>query len=108
LPKLITVGKTGVRKRSGRTPLRHYVYVLRCDDGSFYTGYTTEPQRRLRQHNSGKASKYTRGRLPVVLAYLESLPSKSSALRREFAVKGMTKNEKLLLCHSGLRRKTHS
>ncbi|MDA4120805.1 MAG: GIY-YIG nuclease family protein [Thaumarchaeota archaeon] len=103
------MGGTRVRERSTRTPFSHYVYVLRCKDGSLYTGYTTDPERRLRQHNSGKASKYTRGRLPVVLAYLESLPSKNSALRREHALKGMTRSEKLLLLrHSVVRRTTYS
>lgn len=71
-----------------------YVYMLRCRDGSLYTGYTDDPQRRLAVHNSGKGAKYTKSRLPVELVYTETLESKSDALRRECAIKQMQKPQK--------------
>ena len=71
-----------------------YVYMLRCRDGSLYTGYTDDVQRRLRVHNSGKGAKYTRSRLPVILVYQEELPDKSAALKREIAIKQMRKPAK--------------
>ena len=74
-----------------------FVYMLRCRDGSLYTGYTDDVQRRLETHQSGKGAKYTRSRLPVALAYQEELPDKSSALRREAAIKRLTRQEKLQL-----------
>ena len=63
------------------------VYMLRCVDGSLYTGYTDDVERRLAVHQSGKGAKYTRSRLPVELAYQESLPDKSAAMRRRQRIK---------------------
>ena len=74
-----------------------FIYMLRCGDGSLYTGYTDNIARRLAAHQSGKGAKYTRSRLPVELAYWEELPDKSAALRRENAVKQLTRREKLAL-----------
>lgn len=71
-----------------------YVYMLRCRDGSLYTGYTDDPQRRLTVHQSGKGAKYTRSRLPVQLVYQSRCDSKSDALKQEFAIKRLTKAEK--------------
>jgi putative endonuclease len=73
------------------------VYVLRCRTGQLYTGCTTDLERRVREHNSGNGSRFTRSRLPVAVVYMEELPSRSEALRRERAIKGMRRNEKLLL-----------
>jgi predicted GIY-YIG superfamily endonuclease len=73
------------------------VYMLRCRTGELYTGCTTDLERRVREHNSGTASRFTRSRLPVTLIYREDLGSKSEALRRELAVKAMKRREKLLL-----------
>ncbi len=73
------------------------VYVLRCRTGELYTGCTTDIQRRVREHNSGTGSKFTRSRLPVTLVYREELVSRSAALRRERAIKAMKRSEKLLL-----------
>ena len=73
---------------------KHYVYILRCADGTFYTGYTTDPERRTRVHNSGKGAKYTRARLPVELIYTEEFDDKSEAQRREYAIKKMSRAEK--------------
>ena len=73
------------------------VYVVRCRDGSLYTGITNDLERRLKQHNAGTASRYTRSRLPVKLVYEESSESRSSALRRELAIKAMTRRQKLAM-----------
>jgi len=74
-----------------------YTYILRCADGSLYTGYTTDLTRRLNRHNEGKASKYTRSRLPVEMVYSESFHTKEEALRREVAIKALSRAEKLKL-----------
>lgn len=73
------------------------VYILRCADGSLYTGITNRLERRIASHNSGDGAKYTRSRLPVQLAYSEQHNDKSSALRRELAIKKLTRAEKLEL-----------
>lgn len=73
------------------------VYILRCGDGSLYTGCTNDLPRRLEVHRSGKGAKYTRSRLPVALAYREAVPDKSAALRREAAIKRLDRREKLAL-----------
>ena len=75
----------------------YYVYILRCADGTLYTGYTDDVERRLRVHNSGKGAKYTRSRRPVALAYAEEWPDKSAALKREAAIKRLSRAEKLTL-----------
>lgn len=74
-----------------------YVYILRCADGTLYTGYTDDPERRARVHNAGKGAKYTRSRLPVELVYREALEDKSAALRREREIKKMSRAQKLAL-----------
>ena len=74
-----------------------YVYILRCADGTLYTGYTDDPERRARVHNAGKGAKYTRSRLPVELVYREALEDKSAALRREREIKKLTRAQKLAL-----------
>ncbi len=71
-----------------------YVYILRCSDGSLYTGISTDLNRRIEQHNAGTASKYTRSRLPVVLEYQEEQPTRSMALKRELGIKAMTRKAK--------------
>ena len=70
------------------------LYILRCQDGSFYTGITTDFPRRLRQHNQGRASKYTRARRPVVALYLSSMLSHSQALREEARIKKLSRAAK--------------
>ena len=71
-----------------------FVYILRCDDDSFYTGIAKDVDRRLEQHNAGTASRYTRGRLPVGLEYQEEQPNQSMALKREAAIKAMSRQKK--------------
>ncbi len=76
---------------------RWLVYILRCRDGSLYTGITNDLPKRLKAHAAGEASKYTRSRLPVRLAHSEPQRSKSHALKREAAIKRLSRGEKLLL-----------
>ena len=77
--------------------LAWYVYLLRCGDGSLYTGATDNVPRRLAAHQAGKGAKYTRSRLPVELVYQETLPDRSAALRREAAIKRLPRARKLAL-----------
>ena len=74
-----------------------YVYLLRCADGSLYCGWTTDPERRLREHNAGTASRYTKRRLPVELAYVAEAADRSAALREEARIKRLPRSEKLAL-----------
>ncbi|KAA9399526.1 GIY-YIG nuclease family protein [Haloarcula sp. CBA1130] len=70
------------------------MYVLRCDDNTFYTGYTTDVERRVREHDTGNGAKYTRGRTPVELIHVESFDSQSEAMSREYEIKQYTRAEK--------------
>lgn len=79
------------------------VYVLRCRDGSLYTGITNDLARRLAAHAAGRASKYTRSRLPVRIAYQEPQATKSLALKREAAIKRMSRRTKLALAGTSTR-----
>ncbi|WP_331235459.1 GIY-YIG nuclease family protein [Natronorarus salvus] len=72
----------------------HHVYVVECADGSLYTGYTTDVERRIGEHNAGEGAKYTRPRRPVTLRYTESFASRSAAMSREHAIKGLSRAEK--------------
>lgn len=74
-----------------------YIYMLECSDKSLYTGYTVSVDERIKAHNSGKASKYTRARLPAKLVYVEIFDNKVDAMRRECKVKAMPRSEKLKL-----------
>ncbi len=76
------------------------VYIVRCSDGSLYTGVTNNLKRRLEQHNAGTASRYTRSRLPVELAYHEQQPNRSAALKRELAIKALSRRRKEVLVES--------
>ena len=77
-----------------RLSSRWLVYILRCSDGSLYTGITNDLYKRLKAHSAGKASRYTRSRLPVALAYSEPQRSKSAALKREAAIKRLRRAKK--------------
>ena len=77
-----------------QNPLPFYVYIVRCRDGSLYTGWTTDPEKRLNRHNAGTGARYTRSRRPVVLAYCEECPSREEAMSREFRIKRMTREAK--------------
>jgi len=74
-----------------------FVYMLRCKDGSLYTGWTNDLEHRLAMHSSGRGAKYTRGRGPLELVYSEELPDKEAALRRECAIKKLRREQKLAL-----------
>ncbi|WP_434309920.1 GIY-YIG nuclease family protein [Hominifimenecus sp. rT4P-3] len=76
---------------------RHTVYIVRCADGTLYTGWTTHLADRLKAHNAGSGAKYTRSRRPVELLYQETFSTKSEALKRECAIKRLTRTEKLAL-----------
>ena len=71
-----------------------YLYILRCGDGSLYTGITTDVQRRLEAHRAGKGAKYTRGRGPLELVYREEWGTHSEALKRELEIKRLPREEK--------------
>lgn len=74
-----------------------YVYMLACGDGSLYTGWTNDLEKRVRTHQAGQGGKYTRSRLPVRLAYYEVLPDKQAAMSREWHLKRLTHEQKLRL-----------
>jgi putative endonuclease len=75
----------------------YYVYILRCGDGSLYTGFTNDMEKRLAAHEQGKGAKYTRGRLPLTLVYAETQADKRQAQSREVAIKKMKRAQKLAL-----------
>ncbi|MFA9559770.1 GIY-YIG nuclease family protein [Evansella sp. AB-rgal1] len=79
----------------------HYVYILRCVDETYYTGYTVDIEKRIEAHESGNGAKYTRGRGPLSLVYEESFSSKSLALQREHQIKQLTRKQKENLINGG-------
>ena len=81
-------------------PKAAFVYMVRCTDGTLYTGWSTDPAARLRAHKSGKGARYTRAKGAVAFAYLERCADKRSALRREIALKKLPKAQKELLCRA--------
>jgi putative endonuclease len=81
------------------TARMHFVYMVRCADGTLYTGYARDPERRTRVHNAGRGAKYTARRLPVSLVYSEVCASRSAALKREYEVKHLTRARKERLAH---------
>jgi len=74
-----------------------FCYILECIDGTLYTGWTTDPERRVNQHNKGVGARYTRTRRPVKLVYLEEQPDKITALKRERAIKALPRKKKIEL-----------
>lgn len=81
----------------------NYVYILKCSDNTLYTGWTTSLERRLKAHNNGKGAKYTKPRLPVEIVYFEEFQDKKEAMKREYAIKQLSREEKLNLI-SGFRK----
>lgn len=75
----------------------NYVYILSCSDNTLYTGWTNDLERRINVHSSGKGAKYTRGRLPVKLVYFEKFNDKKLAMKREYVIKRLSREEKLKL-----------
>ena len=74
-----------------------YCYILECADGTYYTGWSTDPKRRMEQHNKGKGARYTKTRRPVKLVYVEPQTDKIAALKRERAIKALTRKKKMEL-----------
>ena len=72
----------------------HFCYIVECADGTYYTGWAVDPERRVATHNKGRGAKYTKMRLPVQLVYVEEQPDLSTALKREIAIKRMTRARK--------------
>jgi putative endonuclease len=82
-------------------PASHFIYIVRCADDTLYTGYARDPDARVRTHNLGRGARYTSGRGPVRLVYVEACASRGAALRREYAVKRMSRARKLDLIARG-------
>lgn len=77
----------------------NYTYILRCSDNTLYTGWTNDLEKRIQTHNQGRGGKYTRSRIPVKLVYYETFPTKEEAMRREYAIKRLTRAQKeKLIC----------
>jgi len=79
---------------------QHYVYVVACADDSFYTGYTTDPERRVAEHNAGDGANYTRARTPVELRHVERFETRSAAMSREYEIKQLSRSQKERLVES--------
>ncbi|MCK9245853.1 MAG: GIY-YIG nuclease family protein [Anaerolineaceae bacterium] len=77
--------------------MAYYCYIVQCANGNYYTGWSTDPLRRLRQHNAGKGAQYTRANSPCQLLYVEEVPDHSAALRREIKIKLLRHNQKTAL-----------
>lgn len=82
------------KQRQSGANMEHFAYMLKCADGTIYSGYTNDLKKRLAAHNNGNGAKYTRSRLPVILAYYESFDSKSDAMKREAAFKNLKRADK--------------
>jgi putative endonuclease len=80
--------------------MKHYAYILKCSDGSYYCGYTNDLEKRIEKHNQGKGAKYTRARLPVALVYFEEFDTKEEAMSREWHLKQLSHKEKEALAKS--------
>ena len=76
----------------------NYTYILRCSDGTYYTGWTNDLEKRIQNHNEGKGAKYTKARRPVTLVYYEKFEQKEAAMRREWEIKQLTRQEKEQMC----------
>ena len=78
----------------------NYTYIVKCSDGTYYTGWTNNLEKRIQSHNSGTGAKYTRPRLPVTLVYYETFSTKQEAMRREYAIKQLSRQQKESLISS--------
>ncbi len=92
--------RQSVYHSAGCFKMNYYVYILRCSDGTLYTGISSDPGRRLMEHNSGRGAKYTRSRRPCSLIYEEIAINRSAALKREYAIKQLSREKKLALAES--------
>lgn len=82
----------------------NYVYILECSDGTFYTGWTNNLEKRVKMHSQGKGAKYTKGRRPVRLIYHEEFKEKIDAMKREYEIKQLTRKEKELLVNRNIEK----
>ena len=78
----------------------YYCYILECSDGTYYTGWSTDPERRLIQHNAGRGARYTRSRRPLKMVYVEEYPGQSAAMKREREIKRLSRAQKKALVES--------
>lgn len=78
----------------------NYTYIVKCSDGTLYTGWTNNLEKRIRDHNAGKGAKYTKSRCPIELVYYETFTTKEEAMRREYAIKQLERKEKMKLVDS--------
>ena len=81
---------------------QNYTYLLRCADGTFYSGWTNHLKERVRIHNEGRGAKYTKGRRPVELVYYEEFATRQEAMKREWAIKRLSRKDKQLLIERGI------
>ena len=95
-----SLGPAGVRGCGYPSRIAAFVYLLRCADGTLYCGWSTDPERRLRQHQAGTASRYTRVRRPVELVYAREFETRSEAMREEIRIKRLTPREKRALARA--------
>lgn len=84
----------------GMVLLMNYTYIVQCSDGSLYTGWTNDLEKRIKAHNAGKGAKYTKSRRPVVLAYYEEFSTKEEAMHREWEIKRMSRQQKMKMIGS--------
>lgn len=84
--------------------MKFYVYILFCADGTYYTGWTTDVQKRVQTHNKGKGAKYTRGRLPVRLLWYDAFNTKSEAMKKEYALKQLSRGRKEAITRQDVHR----
>ncbi|MBU3839762.1 MAG: GIY-YIG nuclease family protein [Candidatus Ruminococcus intestinipullorum] len=85
----------------------NYTYILKCADGTFYTGWTNNIEKRVLAHNAGRGAKYTKARRPVELVYLEEFSIKEEAMRREYQIKQLSRQEKIYLIENYKKRLCH-
>ncbi|GAB3054414.1 GIY-YIG nuclease family protein [Virgibacillus ainsalahensis] len=81
----------------------HIVYMLKCRDNTLYTGYTNDLEHRLKMHNDGRGAKYTRGRGPFHVVYIEKFPTKEEAMQKEYSIKQLSRKEKVRLIRERLK-----
>lgn len=82
----------------------NYVYILKCNDDSLYTGWTNNLERRIKAHSTGKGAKYTKARLPIKLVYFEEFEDKIEAMKRGYAIKQLKRREKLILINNKIKK----
>ncbi len=91
------MSKTEIKSESHLDDSICYTYILECSDHTLYTGWTNDLPKRIKTHNTGKGARYTRGRLPVTLVYCEKFTTKQDAMKREIAIKKLSRQQKLQL-----------